>query len=233
MTSKLEFRAHWEDDKDHLVFFGDIMGFKNLVATKSHGDMNEVMKKFWDDVDTKSSPLIGPELRMMRFSDSVILVTKGCTYRDFNKLTKAVTRLIQLSFRMKLPIKGALAKGKLTLDEDRQLVFGQALVDAYLLEEELYYYGVAVHHSIEQLVKDNLGTQPYDMTILPMKSGNIPHYQLSYHKMSFSLEKKDITALIMDQLDQIQSEVSCRPRIYIENTRNVIKAVNEDSSEQP
>ena len=231
MTAKLEYRVVWDDENDHLVFFGDIMGFKNLVATKTHGEMNEVMKKFWDDVDTKSSPLVGLDLRMMRFSDSVILVTKGCTNRDFNKLTKAITRLIQLSFKMKLPIKGAIAKGKLTLDEDRQLVFGQALVDAYQLEEELFYYGVAVHHSIEQLVKDNLSTQPYHILTLPMKSGNIPHYQLSYHKMSYSLDKKDITDSIMNQLDQIQSEVSCRPRIYIENTRKVIKEVNAIAKE--
>ena len=195
--------------------------------------MNEVMKKFWDDVDIKSRPLVGLDLRMMRLSDSVILVTKGCTNKDLNRLTKAVTRLIQLSFKMKLPIKGAIAKGKLTLDEERQLVFGQALVDAYKLEEELFYYGVAVHHSIEQLVKDNLATQPYHLLTLPMKSGNIPHYQLSYHKMSYSLDKKDITDLIMNHLDQIQSDVSCRPRIYIENTRKVLKEVNDIAKEHP
>lgn len=233
MASKLEYRANWDNDDEHLVFFGDIMGFKNLIATKNHSEMNKIMKRFWDDVDTKSSPLIGPDLRMMRFSDSVILVTKGCSDRDLNKLTKAITRLMQLSFRMKLPIKGAIAKGKLTLDEERQLVFGQALVDAYLLEEELYYYGVAIHHSIEPLVKKNLAHQPYHLITLPMKSGNIPHYQLSYHKMSYSLDKKDITATIMDQLDSIQSEVSCRPRIYIQNTRNVIKGVNKMLEEVP
>lgn len=138
MDSKLETRVNWDDSGLHLVFYGDIMGFKNLVATTSHEEMNGEMKKFWDDVDTKSSPLTGKDLRMMRFSDSVILVTKDNSKKAFNKLTKAVSRLIQLSLKMELPIKGAISQGHLTLDENRQLVFGQALVDAYLLEENCF-----------------------------------------------------------------------------------------------
>lgn len=127
---------------------------------------------------------------------------------------------------MGLPIKGAISKGNLTLDEERQLVFGKALVDAYLLEEELFYYGVAVHHSIEELVKKNIPDQPYHLLPLPMKSGKIPHYQLSYHMYAFDLSKKDNTSTIMSNLDITQSKVSCRPRIYISNTREVIKSVN-------
>lgn len=227
MENKSNLEINWDDSNDRLVFYGDIMGFKNLIATTEHDKMNEIMKKFWDDVDTNSSPLIGKGLRMMRFSDSVILATFGSGNKDLNKLTKAVTRLMQLSLRMELPIKGAIAKGNLTLDEKRQLVFGRALVDAYLLEEELLYYGVAVHHSVEGLVKNNLQTQPYHLIKLPMKTGMIPHYQLSYHLLSFSLDKKDSTNAILANLDKIQSKVSCRPRIYIENTRDVIKRINE------
>lgn len=232
MEKRLEIRVNWDNSDDRLVFYGDIMGFKNLIATTNHDQMNEIMKKFWDDVDTKASPLIGKDLRMMRFSDSVILVTSGSTNKDLNKLTKTVTRLMQLSLRMELPIKGAIAKGNLTLDENRQLVFGQALVDAYLLEEELLYYGVAVHHSIENLVTNNIEKQPYHLIKLPMKTGMIPHYQLSYHLLSFSLDQKDSTNTIFANLDKIQSKVSCRPRIYIENTREVINRVNESIARQ-
>lgn len=227
MESKLEIRVNWYDSAEHLVFYGDIMGFKNLIATTKHEDMIGIMKKFWDDVDTKSSPLIGKDLRMMRFSDSVILVTKDCSDKALNKLTKAVIRLMQLSFKMSLPIKGAISKGHLTLDEQRQLVFGQALVDAYLLEEELFYYGVAVHHSIEDLVRKNITEHFYHILPLPMKSGIIPHYQLSYHLYAFDLSKKDSTGKILSDLDKIQAKVSCRPRLYIANTRKVIEQVND------
>lgn len=65
-----------------------------------------------------------------------------------------------------------------------------------------------------------------------MKSGVIPHYQLSYHLYGFDLSKKDNTQAIFTNLDKIQTKVSCRPRIYIANTRKVIQDVNQlDTSE--
>lgn len=228
MENKLETRIEWSDsNKNHLIFYGDIMGFKNLVATNSHQQMNEKLIKFFDEVDTKSQPLVGRKMRMMRFSDSILLVTESDKNEDLNRLTKAIIRLMQHGLRTKMPIRGAIARGKLSIDENRQLIFGQALLDAYLLEEELYYYGVAVHHSAEEMVVRNLTSQPYHMVDLPMKSGMIPHYQLSYHHMGFSLSPKDVTEEVKRHLAKIQSEVSCRPRLYVKNTIDVLDRVNK------
>ena len=54
-----------------------------------------------------------------------------------------------------IPIKGALAKGTVACDESKQLYFGKALLDAYLLEENVQYYEIVVHHSAEEQVKTN------------------------------------------------------------------------------
>lgn len=58
------------------------------------------------------------------------------------------------SYEPWLSNKRSLAKGKFTFDEENDLYFGRPLVDAYLLHDELYYYGIVAHHSIESLIKN-------------------------------------------------------------------------------
>lgn len=224
-----ELAVKWTDlSENRLVLFADIMGFKNFIATNNDEVVCKTMVEFSNGVEKKSKPLVGPKMRMMRFSDSLILITKGATADDLNKLTKAAARLMQYGLKMKLPIKGAIAMGPIYLDEEKQLMFGKALVDAYLIEEELFYYGIAVHHSAESLVVENKNKHPYHLLDLPMKSGKIPHYQLTWHYLSFELEPKDITDQVTKNLDKVQAEVSGRPRIYISNTREIIKKVNDN-----
>ena len=111
-----------------------------------------------------------------------------------------------------IPLKGALAEGDITCDMVKQLFFGQALIDAYLLEENIQYYGIVVHHSAEQSVK-NYATEIFKNNLVPLKSGKINHYELVWY---------DGCEDVKLGLERIRLSVSDSPRKYVDNTNNII-----------
>lgn len=217
--------------KKHFVLYMDIMGFKNIISTTQHKKLQELMMKFIDGLNSGTQPLVNPYLRMTRFSDSILFVTEDTTEQSFKNLTLLAVRVMHYGLKNKFPIRGCIALGNLTYDEINQLIFGKALVDAYLLEEEILHYGVVVHHTAEAAARQYNAKNPknnplYFETIIAMKQGKFPHHQLAWHRLNYNLDTGNITNEALKLLDQIQQTVSCRPRMYIENTRRMITEIN-------
>ena len=84
---------------------------------------------------------------------------------------------------------------------------------AYLLEENIQYYGIVVHHSAEQSVK-SYATEIYKDNLVPLKSGKINHYELVWYNNSSDDVKSG--------LERIRLSVSDSPRKYVDNTNNII-----------
>lgn len=53
-------------------------------------------------------------------------------------------------FISKIPFRGSIAYGEMTVDLENSIFFGQPLIDAYLLGEQLQSYGIACHASAEK-----------------------------------------------------------------------------------
>lgn len=96
---------------------------------------------------------MGGHLKSVQFSDSTLIVVNGTNEKMFNLISKAAICLMQSAISLGFPIKGVLAQGKFTYDTKNEIYFGLPLVEAYQLHEEIYYYGIVVHHSAEQTVK--------------------------------------------------------------------------------
>lgn len=123
------------------------------------------------------------------------------------------------------------------------MFFGRALVDAYLLQEQVHYYGIVAHHSIEKDIKkyangwkekgngNRKGINPYVLSPIPLKNGNTTHYHLAYNLISETRETgKNVDNMhksIISWLEKIRGTVSGAPRIYVDKTLQVLK---EDSS---
>ena len=201
------------------------MGFKERVLTTEHNKLRQSLIDFKKSFDRKMKPLLtGDYLRYVQFSDSIIIVANGTDSKMFNIITKAAICLMHGAMSHGFPIKGVLSKGMFTFDEPNELYFGRPLVDAYLLHEEIYYYGIVVHHSVEKLVKTNSFLDlPYCKDQIPLKKGKTAHYHLSwqYFNADFSTGAKSSKA--EKWLTEIEETVSGSPRIYIDNTRDVIK----------
>ena len=177
------------------------------------------LSKLNDEITRIIGQFGNSNIQLAQFSDSIVLFSNDTTEDSLKNIAKAARGIMQNAIKQGIPLKGAIAQGEITCDMTKQLFFGQALIDAYLLEENVQYYGVLVHHSAEKNVQDipNL----FRDIKAPLKSGRISHYELSW----YADDLKDTEALedIKGKLSDIRLSVSDAPRKYIDNTLDVIK----------
>ncbi len=218
----------WEDDTERLILYADIMGFSHRVTFNNHEELKRDLQKLKQSWESRIKPLEkGGHLKSVQFSDSILFVVNGTNEKMFNIITKAAICLVQSAMSFGFPIKGVLAQGSFSYDKENELYFGLPLVEAYKLHEEIYYYGIVVHHSAEQTVKKYKdATKPYTKTIVPLKKGKTAHYHLSWHLLKKNLSAGNIKEFANEWLDKIEESVSGAPRIYVDNTREVLKNDN-------
>lgn len=215
----------WDEDAERLVLYADFMGFTSRVLSHSHEDIKNELKEFRSKWASKMAPLkSGDHLRFVQFSDSILIVANGTDFKMFNLLSKAAVCLVHTSMSMKIPIKGVISQGIFSYDKDNELYFGKPLIDAYLLHEELKYYGIAVHHTAEITVKkfqdlDN----PYCNSPIYLEKGMASHYHLCWNLINVHLHSEDITDQCEKWIEKIAENVSGTPRMYIDKTLEVIK----------
>lgn len=115
-------------------------------------------------------------------------------------------------------------------------IFGRSIIDAYLLEEELKFYGVVFHHSVEELIQQYKDIPPIrgkrEQKIpvseyqIHLKSGRSTHYCILYHKLTKVLSEGDYSSTLEKHLKLFSRTVSGSPKIYIDNTLDFIKNAN-------
>lgn len=208
---------------ERFVTFLDIMGFKDRVARTTHEDLLVQLSEFNRSVTLQVLRYSDKKIQLAQFSDSIVLFSNDDTPESLETIAKVSRSIMRDAIARQIPLKGAIAQGIITCDVAKQLFFGQALIDAYLLEENIHYYGILAHHSAEQSViqLDKESGNSYFRDIkAPLKSGQIGHYELSWYADS----KKDTETLrkTCSGLRNIRETVSDAPRKYIDNTLEVI-----------
>lgn len=217
------------------ILYADIMGFKDRVMRTPH----EKLVKDFEDMISRLEKWFSPSkkastFKVSFFSDSILVVDEN-TKDGFNRISKAAAGLMQVALESGFAVKGVISKGDFTYEEKPQLFLGRALVDAFLLEEQLHYYGIVAHHSVEDsIVKWANGWQhaeskrsPYVLSPTPLKNGDIMHYHLAYNLISRTRETgSDVKSAhddIISWLEQIRATVSGSPRVYVDKTIQVLE----------
>ena len=194
-----------------FVLFLDIMGFKNRVSKQEHGKVLRDLQKFQSEIQKCLSNYKAINIQIAQFSDSIVLFSSNTYKASLLALSEVASSIMCIALRSNIPLKGALAKGKVTCDIPKQLFFGQALIDAYLLEENVKYYGILVHHTAEVDVK---GCHDYYRDVNAfLKSGQIHHYELNWYDKREEMDKL---------LNRLRESVSDEPRKYVDNTLSII-----------
>lgn len=216
--------SSWEDNTKKTILYADFMGFKSRIYSWTHdsikNDMIVFHSKFLNSIKTLG---LNEYLKFVQFSDSLLLVVNGIDEKMIDVLSRATASLFHISMGMRLPIKGVIAQGEFSYDEKNELYLGRPLVDAYLLHEEIKYYGVVVHHTAENTIKNYNKTYSfYSNTPIPLLKGKVSHYHLCWNLISQELYLSDITSKCNEWLDIISESVSGEPRMYIDRTKEVL-----------
>lgn len=225
----------WNDDEERFVLYLDIMGFKDRVAKTDISELKQLLLTF-KTKNRKLKPLLENTttglrkefMKMSQFSDSIVVISRSNTKDDLNRITKAGVILMQTALETGFALRGAVAAGNMVFDSENQIFFGQALVDAYLLEEQLNYYGIVFHDSAEKLVRESLENNedatyfPIKDEAIPTKSGLSAHYHIAWYEMKKNLSRGDIRQNANVWLKLLRESVSGNPRVYLDNTWKLV-----------
>lgn len=220
----------WMPTANRYVAFIDIMGFKNMVEKLKHEEIYSMMKKVnlkrnlaenidWDQKNLKL-------IRTTTYSDSIMVYSKDESKESLDHLIKSVASLTYGLFIEGIPHKGAVAYGLMTLDTKNAIFFGQPLIDAYLIQEELGFYGIVIHGTCESQIEMLYeGKMVYVKNYLcPFKTGFANHLTVY---PSFTNSETYVTESdnMFNSIKKFRFTTSGILRKYIDNTETYLKSI--------
>ena len=143
------------------VAFLDILGFKASLKKMSQSDAKKYIEKF---SSTIYSAFIGySDIEGFVVSDSLLLYTKDDKPGSLSRLLELTRSICEAEFTDNgILLRGAIAKGEfdyipgIELSSLRkQLIVGQAYVEAYMLESSVKTIGVILSESVYKDIIDN------------------------------------------------------------------------------
>lgn len=245
MTKKIVQKtpSKWKTTDTRFVAFLDILGFKDKVMRKSHDEIYDELSKISklkELVENKLSlknteRFFDADVYVVSFSDSIVIFSKNDSFENFEFFLVALRGIFANSIKHKIALKGGFAHGVISLNKTEQIYFGQPIIDAYLLEEDVNYLGVVAHSSINEYLNKNKNQVDQSFLVnrltfedkINLKSGKITHINLDW----FILTQRDHDDLennikfknIIDHIYSFHCNVSGSPRKYIDNTIEILQ----------
>lgn len=232
-------KTNWKTTDIRFVAFLDILGFKDSVMRNTHDEIyskltsiNKLKKAIENSnySEKMAEYYFDSEVYIVNFSDSIVMFSKNDNIYNFEYFLVTVRYLIGKCIDKGIPIKGGIAYGEVSVNKSEQIYFGQPIIDAFLLEEDLNHFGIAFHNSIDKYVVDNKNEMKkllyYDKSVfstkVPLKYGNINHTCINWFKLLIDSHESDDFELkkneVLKKLLHFNTTCSGNPRKYIDNT---------------
>lgn len=224
-------KGTWKTTTKRYVGFIDIMGFKDRVSRSTHEEIYNMMLRL--NKSKKSIEKIkwagrSGLIRTTTYSDSIMFYTKNDSVDSLFSLIAMLSAFSYDLFEETIPFKGAVAHGLMTLDDTNSIFFGQPLIDAFLLQEEIYFYGIVLHSSVEEKIDSMKGVKKKNYTVnylCPFKKSNAKHKTI----FPMYIDYKDLNVLqdILTNLHKLRYNTSGYLRKYIDNTEAYLEYVEK------
>ncbi len=231
-------QTNWKTSDERFVAFLDILGFKDMIMRFEHDHIYKTLNSLsslrntieqWgapaDDISSESL------IYTASFSDSIIIFSKNNDFDTFKIFTSNVAYLFSKAIESGIALKGAIAYGQISINKSNQIYFGQPIIDAYLLEEEVNYLGLVAHNSIDRYLSSNSPGQNRTLfeTETPLKAGNIVHTNINWFRHVNGLENAEEAEFnyikIKQIINNLKLNMSGSPRKYIDNTLQILDKV--------
>lgn len=145
-TTKNTDLEEWKTTDNRFVAFFDILGFKDKVMRKGHEDIFKELKQISDlkklieNAQLSYFKDIPVKIKCISFSDSIAIFSKDASTDSFKHFLITVRAFMGNSIKYKIMLKGGIAHGKISVDHERQIYFGQPIIDAFHIEYSAPYY---------------------------------------------------------------------------------------------
>lgn len=242
-TEELKFTpTKWKTTDKRFVAFLDLLGFKDKVMRKSHSEIYEELSKISKIKELIENNSLKQQKKfkdcdvyVVSFSDSIVVFSKNDSFENFEYFLIVIRALFSNSIKEKIALKGGMAYGEVSLNKAEQIYFGQPIIDAYLIEEDVNYLGVVADSSINYFIKENFESFNTSMICKKLlfeeksylKCGKINHLNLDWFILTQrnheSLKDEEKIFNIQEHLNSFNCTVSGSPRRYIDNTKELLQ----------
>lgn len=248
MSNKLRHtQVDWNSNHKRIILYADIMGFKQFLKAHPHSEVVDKLRQFVKNIRKNLSPFrTAGHLRMTLFSDLVVMAVDSCTPKNFLLIVKAAAELMRECHIHGFPVNGCISCGDLVFDDSNEnenesklpympLFAGQSVVDAYLLNEDLFCYGIVLHPNSEYIFKEtckaieekNEEQPPFTLLNIPLKKGGFaPMQYFNWCKVKLAKNDVDINA-VKNATEVFIQDIVPRTRAYALNTLNLINKMND------
>lgn len=237
-------KANWNISQSRLILYADIMEFKAKLKNTPHVELVKELRQFIDILEKRLSPFkAAGHLRMTLFSDLIVLATDSDDLANFRLISKASAEVMQQCQNFGYPVNGCIARGFLDFDQPFRsagptpssympLFVGQPVVDAYLLNEDMFFYGIVLHPNVEEVYHRAMTSPNTDLHLpfmwleVPLKSGgDAGLYYLNWTSVKLAKNETNLHDLI-SFLKNLEGKSAVRPRAYIHNTLKILNRIN-------
>lgn len=163
--------VEWELKTNRFVMFLELITFDEVMSGNTcmifydilmkNSEQNEWTKRVIDIMNKGS-------IKYFVFAKYIVFFTKSDTLEEFKVFSSSLSKYLYLLNLGKIPeikdsgtrypsipLKGAIAYGEITVDYEKNIYFGQPIVDSYLLLSQIEHVGVVAHHTVENYIKVN------------------------------------------------------------------------------
>lgn len=227
----MELSNGWQTTCNRFVAYLDIMGFKEMVASNEHSTIYNRMFELSKLVFNVNNPLESEKYKnksvyTINFSDSIFVFSNDDTHDAFELFLMSTSYIFGGCIEKSFAIKGGLAYGTISVNKISQIFFGQPIIDAFLLQDELNYYGIIGHHSLERYYLDLINNKVANDLLFniktPLKTGFVEHLNLDWsYGYNFVTKGKEPKFSIFEKIDSFKKQTSGGTRKYIDNTKDV------------
>jgi len=177
--------------ENRLIAFLDVLGFSARLETDDIEELHHKYSSFIDEAKVKTfyeAQGDGEGRKNFDFSqflfDSIVLVS--CPIDDVynvNNFVAAVSFLLELGFKNKLPLRGAISRGDFLFDPERNIFLSERFPELAKFELKQEWAGCSVlHHAEEIILSSSMGEgekllgdqrrdQPFHRYTVPLKDG--------------------------------------------------------------
>jgi hypothetical protein len=139
--------------KDRWVSYFDLLGFSDLVQTKGElhvfNTITMVIEEFKRELNSSDHII-----ERVWFSDSFIFYSPGDSANDFCAAQQFTHYFFLSLIQKEIPVRGALACGKVYADKDNNIIFGKGLLEAYKYAENQDWIGLILTPAAVQRMKE-------------------------------------------------------------------------------
>lgn len=132
----------------------DVMGTKTLVGQRQDKRVFDLMKSI-RTIEKEYST--NDYVRMTFFSDSIILFTIDNSENSYRSILCTCAHIVKFFLMQGFGINGCISYGVCTCDykDGKYITIGQPFVDAYLLQDDLWCYGVFLDEKAMRIISKN------------------------------------------------------------------------------